>query len=173
MVSRATPLTQVSSGITAEEAASEAIRDYCGWHIAPCLTETITLDGNGHHKIFLPTRHLVEVDALTIDGKKIAPEEYRFSQAGWIALKNSCFPRAERAVTVTIKHGFSHAPAVSAVAEAIIARAKMSPTGNIISQRAGTQSVSFASSGGQVIGFGLLQAEKELLNPYRVEWGPQ
>lgn len=162
------PIPQSSDPL---EAATQAVRDYCGWHIAPSYTETITLDGTGDGKIFLPTKYLTAVENLTVEGTPV--EGYRWSENGWITLENGAFPKSERAVTVTITHGYDDASPVGQVIAGIIARARMAPTGNVVQQRAGTQSVTFATSGGQVIGFGLMQAEKELLQPYKLEWGPR
>lgn len=162
------PLPETNDQVTA---ATRAIRDYCGWHIAPPYTETLTLDGNGQAKIFLPTKHLTQVTNLQINGETTT--NYRWSQNGWLTLTHGVFPKQEQAVTVTITHGYETAEPVAQIVANIITRARMSPTGNVVQQRAGTQSVTFATSGGQVVGFGLMQSEKELLQPYRLEWGPQ
>jgi len=42
-----------------------AIRRYCGWHIAPSITETITLDGDGSRHLWLPSLHVTAVTAVT------------------------------------------------------------------------------------------------------------
>lgn len=165
------PIFHSSDSIDPTDAANQAVRDYCGWHIAPSYTETLTLDGTGYGKIFLPTKHLTDVSELHIDGVPV--EGYRWSENGWITLDSEVFPKRDRVVTVTITHGYEDASPVGQVIAGIVARARMSPTGNIVQQRAGTQSVTFATSGGQVMGFGLMQAEKELLQPYKLEWGPQ
>lgn len=154
-----------------EVAATQAVRDYCGWHIAPCISEEMVLDGNGQPRLFLPTKYLEEVRYLEVDGRRV--KGFRFSQDGWITLENGVFPRKERAVKVSIRHGYHTADPASVIVQNIVARARMSPTGNVVQQRAGTQSVTFATSGGQVMGFGLMQAEKELLQPYKLEWGLQ
>ena len=45
------------------DAASDAIREYCGWNIYPQVTETITVDGSGTSVLLLPTMN------LTADGE--------------------------------------------------------------------------------------------------------
>lgn len=167
----ATSLPQLPISNSPEEAATQAVRDYCGWHIAPCISEDLVLDGNGQSKLFLPTKRLEEVLYLEVDGQNV--ENFRFSQEGWVTLDCGVFPRKERAVKIGIRHGYHSADPASVIVGNIVARARMSPTGNIVQQRAGTQSVTFATSGGQVMGFGLMQAEKDLLQPYKLEWGPQ
>ena len=41
-----------------DPAAQAAVRAYCGWHIAPSLSETLVLDGTGARAFILPTLHL-------------------------------------------------------------------------------------------------------------------
>lgn len=47
-------------------AATSALRQYCGWHVCPELTLTITLDGNGQHELWLPTLKLVSVNSVSV-----------------------------------------------------------------------------------------------------------
>ena len=49
-------------------AACGRVRSLCGWHIAPQVTETITVNGSGTPLLMLPTMHLVAVTDVTIDG---------------------------------------------------------------------------------------------------------
>src|SRR5699024_12271535 len=42
-------------------AATQAIRDYCGWHVAPVEEETLALDGTGTDTLLLPSRLVVDV----------------------------------------------------------------------------------------------------------------
>lgn len=51
-------------------AAEGAVRSYCGWHIAPAVTETLVLDSPGTHVLLLPSMHVTavsEVRGLTLD----------------------------------------------------------------------------------------------------------
>lgn len=128
------------------------------------------LDGNGDRKILLPTRRLLEVSELLIDGEPV--DDFDFSQSGWLELRGGIFPHRASCIDVTIRHGFSEAPVLDHVLGAMITRSQMSPAGNIINQRAGSQSVTFASTGGEVASLPLLASEKELLAPYSLNWGP-
>lgn len=153
-------------------AAEQVIRAYCGWHVAPVLDEVLVLDGNGERRILLPSRRVVEVDSVSIDDDELDTESYRWSESGWLTRVGGYWPDRERSIRVSIKHGFDQADDVLGVARAVQARAEMSPTGNVISQRAGTQAVSFASSGGAVASLPLLGQEKDTLAPYKLNWGP-
>jgi hypothetical protein len=46
------------------ESASEAVRAEAGWHIAPSVTETLTVDSDGGRILFLPTMLLTEVSEV-------------------------------------------------------------------------------------------------------------
>ena len=48
-------------------AAAEAVRSYCGWHIAPAVEETVTLDGSGGRHLLLPSLHVTEVSEIVAD----------------------------------------------------------------------------------------------------------
>lgn len=151
------------------EAALAAVRRYCGWHVAPEIIETLTLDGNGERRMLLPTRRVVDLERAEIDGE---PVELRWSEDGWITRPDGVFPDRERSVEVTIVHGFDSADDVGQVVQSIIARARMSPAGNIVSQSTGPFRVQYAAAGGEAAGFPLMQSEKAALNHYRLTWGP-
>lgn len=134
------------------------------------MEQTLVLDGNGGRKILLPTGNLISVPRLIINDAEVT--EFDFSASGWIELRSGVFPHRASCVEVTINHGFADAPVVEHLIQSMATRARMSPAGNIINQRAGSQSVTFASSGGEVASLPLLASEKELLAPYKLNWGP-
>lgn len=154
-----------------ETAAMQVIRDYCGWHIGPEITETLVLDGTGSPRLLLPTKKVAEVTQVLVAGE---PVTYRWSAHGWLTLVQARFPDRERSVTVTLRHGYT-SPGVldllAALASGIAARARMSPTGAVVHQRAGTQSATYASFRGAVASLPLLETEKAALAPYRITWG--
>lgn len=111
------------------DALSTGIRNECGWHIAPSITETITLDSEGGNLLRLPSMHvtavseLVSRDDYTYD---ILNGEVEWSKAGLIRLRprrflagaswsspfrsDAEFPVGYQAVTVTLTHGFELCP---------------------------------------------------------------
>lgn len=153
-------------------AAEQVIRAYCGWHVAPVLSEELVLDGNGGRRLLLPSRRVVDIESVTVEGETLDASEYQWSESGWITRSRGVWPHRERAVAVKLQHGFDQVDDVAGVARSIQSRAEMSPAGNVISQRAGTQAVSFASSGGAVASLPLMEQEKALLAPYKLNWGP-
>lgn len=151
-------------------AATSAVRRYCGWHVTPEHEETLVLDGSGGPVIQLPSKHVVDVTAVLVAG---SPVEADWSEVGLLSRKDGgCWPAKYRSVSVTLKHGFEDAGELGALIAGIAARASLNPSGNVVSQRAGTQSVTYAASGGSVASIPLLQTEKDMLEPYRLNWGP-
>lgn len=155
---------------TSDQIADAVIRAYCGWHVAPVVEDDLILDSDGGKRLVLPTLHLLEVLSLVVDGDVIT--DFTFSENGWLTLPNRTrFPKKDRCVEVKIKHGFSYVPELTNIRSKLVSRAMMSPAGTIVSQRAGTQSVTYAASGGEVAGMNLLDSEKEILEKYRLNWG--
>ncbi|MCW1249657.1 hypothetical protein ODZ83_05555 [Acaricomes phytoseiuli] len=156
-----------ASDLDLEAATSGAIRAYCGWHIAPVVTETLTLDAFGGKKLLLPTKRIVDIHSVKVNERAV---ECRWSEDGWLTLPSG-FPDMERSVVVELKHGYEDSGVLAVLAQvaaSMKARAKLSPTGAVVNQRAGTQSVTFASSGGAVASLPLLDQEKVLLAPYKL-----
>lgn len=156
-----------------EDAATQAIRDYCGWHVAPVIDATLTLDGTGTDTVLLPSRRVVDVTDVKIGDTSLDPSRFEWSADGLLRRRHGCWPDRYRILTVELKHGFDDSGALATVVESIVARIRMDPSGMLASQSAGTQRVTFggrqATGGG---GVGLLGTEKELLAPHKLTWGP-
>lgn len=96
-------------------AAQARIRTQCGWHIAPSLTQTIVVSGDGGYEQWLPTRHITDVMAVDVwDGTQYAPMPGWTSQVGWdeagILSASSCFPAGRRTIRITLTHGWDPCP---------------------------------------------------------------
>ena len=154
-------------------AATQAIRDYCGWHVAPVKEETITLDGTGTSTILLPSRLVVVVTSVKIRGEVLPETAYEWSTIGALRRLNGNWPDAYRSIEVNLKHGLTDMSVLADVVASVAARIQVDITGMVTRQGMGTQSVSF---GGRIAqgagGHGLLNTEKELLEPYVLNWGP-
>ena len=148
-------------------AATRAIRNYCGWHVAPVIEETMILDGNGAEVLQLRSGKVVEVREVTVDGN---PVEVEWSEDGLLRLKGGGrWPKKYRAIEVDIMHGHEAAEDLAQLITGLQARAAMDPTGVITHQRAGTQGVNTSPTGGAI---SLLDREKAILDAYRLVWGP-
>lgn len=100
------------------DAICEAIRGYCGWHIAPSHAETIAVDQRGKTVVTLPTLHLTDVTAV-VDANNVALDGFTWSELG--QLERDVWPQGFRAVKVSVEHGYSACPAsiVSVVADMV------------------------------------------------------
>lgn len=83
-------------------AAVAAVRSYCGWHIAPEVTETVTIDGSGSSLQILPTMRLVDLVSITNDGTAVDSPEW--SHDGFV--RRSCWTRKLRGVVAEMTHGY-------------------------------------------------------------------
>lgn len=93
------------------QAAGESIREYCGWHIAPSVTETLELDSYGGSVLQLPSLRVVTVSAVT-DADDAPIEGYSVSKSTGLLRRDGClrWPRGYGAVKVTLTHGFDGVP---------------------------------------------------------------
>lgn len=123
-------------------AASEAIRREVGWHIAPRVIETLTLDGTGGGVLFLPTLHLVdvtEVRDVTDDTPRVLTG-WRKSQRGMLSRARG-WPRGFEAIEVDVVHGYDSCPPelLPVIAERTSRR--------VMQESLGSRSVSYSAEG--------------------------
>lgn len=88
-------------------AASRRVRRYCGWHIAPSITETITLRGSGPW--LLPSLHVTAVTSIT-DRNTATPlaVEFDWRPEGIVEPWSAVY--CPRGVDITFTHGFARCP---------------------------------------------------------------
>lgn len=157
------PLTEISSD-PATLAAERAIREYCGWHIAPTVTETLTLDGPGGTLLRLPSMHVIDVAEVVDGGTPMTDPEW--SRDGMIRAR--CWSTRFRGVKVTLDHGYDECP--EDLAEVVRIMAAQVPTGQT-SKTAGPFMVhlSAAAAAGAV---GLSGPHRGILDRYRLSSRP-
>ncbi|MDV6267071.1 hypothetical protein [Rhodococcus globerulus] len=107
------------------EAAMGAVRDYCGWHISPVITQTFVLDGSGGRELPLPTLQLVNLVSASNDGVDVDPE---WSTDGTLRICGRWTERF-RGVQVVAEHGFASLPALSALVLDVAERATLGGSG--------------------------------------------
>jgi hypothetical protein len=148
-------------------AAEAAVRKYCGWHIAPVITQDLVLDGSGTASLFIKSLRVVDITAAECDGVTLDPATLEWSEAGFV--RASCrWPDKLRAVKLTVRHGFDEAPDVVAIVRAIAARASASPTG-VVREQAGAVSLSMSlTAPGVSGGVVLMDHERRMLDNYRI-----
>lgn len=149
------------------KAANQSVRSYCGWHVAPVITEVFTRDGDGGRTLMLPTQRLVSVVKVLNDGADVT-DQVRASEKGMLELRCGRWSTELGAIEVTIDHGFDAADDVAGVIAALASRGVSSPAG-IASQTIGPASVRYATGpGGVPLSIPLMAAEQSALDPYRV-----
>lgn len=143
--------------------ATDAIRLWCGWHVAPVIEETVTLDSEGSASLRLPTGRLITANGLKVDGVPVPDDAWDYSTAGMIRLRRGVFPDRFRAVEVTITHGWPQAPSLAAVITRSVLSACASPMG-ATREQAGSISATWARAG-----MTLSDTDRRELAPYRLQ----
>lgn len=134
------------------ESAGEAVRAEAGWHIAPEVTETLTVDSDGSPHLLLPTLHLVEVTEVrdvtgstprTITNWRQSGKGILYRAGGW--------PAGLSALEVDLTHGYTECPPALLPAVAAYAQA-IKRGGRVTQESLGSRSVSFASGDSSSLG---------------------
>jgi hypothetical protein len=154
-------------------AAVSAVRAYCGWHIAPSVTETFIVDGPGRGMLYVPTLHMTAVVSLTNDGEtlSVAPEDLEWSGRGAIR-RRSFWSYKWRGVSVEVTHGYDDFP------HEVLAVAKdMALAGDRVGASAftsGPHQVQFGvtSAGTQAGAVGMSELQKMAIDRYRIPSRP-
>lgn len=150
------------------EAAEQAVRRYCGWHVAPLIEEKFRLDGHGSSVVKLPTLALDEVLDVQVAGRPVALDRVQWSTNGLLRLPAPA-PREFGAVVVTVRHGFEDATDIGALVAGIRDRSTNMPAG-VTRKQIGDVSVTYG--GLDERGVRLFASEREALAPYRLEGTP-
>lgn len=162
-------LLPVPSGDTEADnlaAAEAAVRAYCGWHIAPVITEELVIDGNGAASLPIPSLRVVDITAASDAGRVLDPATLEWSRAGFLRSAGRWTSKL-RGVRLTVKHGFDSAPDVAQIVRDIAGRGG-GPAG-VVREQAGQVSIGYSQvapgvSGGVV----LMDHERAMLDRYRV-----
>lgn len=156
-------------------AGQQSVRDYCGWHVAPLLTETKRLDGDGGLTLVLPTRRLVDLVAVKVRGVDVDVTTLDWGESGVVQLREGCWPDAPGVLEVTMRHGYlpDEVPNLIALMVGIGKRAQAGlRRGAVTAHSVNGASESIATAGGAPISIPLLSIEKESLARYRLTRGP-
>lgn len=93
------PAPEVTPGLA-------AVRSWCGWHIAPSVTESIKVEGEGGRVLLLPSLHVTDVTAIR--------NESGDETSGWKWRENGivrgCWT-CDELYEVDLTHGYTNMPA--------------------------------------------------------------
>lgn len=154
--------------------ATALVRAWCGWHIAPVRTETITVSpAVPGYLLGLPSTYVTDVASVTDPGGTVlvADTDFTWSTAGYLVrLAAPYWPQYWRGgVQVTLTHGYEATPPeVAAVIMAVASRAQKSPDGVTRAQEGLVVEAYSQTSPGAAGGVALLPHEKDQLRSYRV-----
>lgn len=152
--------------------ATEAVRDYCGWHVYPSTACTFTGDTDGVSRIIqLPARHVTAVSSVKIDGNTLDTSEYRWKTNGLIRLLNGTGRSDWNDIEVVYTAGISTDQA-NALKELIAYRVShaLSGTSGVQSEATGGVSITYNASWiNGASASGLTDTAKEVLVPYRLQ----
>lgn len=148
-------------------AAQDAIRDYCGWHIATNLKCTYTDDSLPRKRLIqLPALMVTGIESATVDGREVS---FRFKPNGLARLDIPTYWDEWNAIEVTYNAGFTEVPAV--IKDIIAHRAEhaLAVPAGVQSETAGGVSISYAASWTSNNRATNLPADNLVrLNPYKV-----
>jgi hypothetical protein len=171
--------------LTSEQATARAeaeVRAYCGWHLAPSKTETITLDGTGTNVLLLPSLHVTDLVSITEDGTLADAESYQWSSSGvvrrgssgssWRPAWGQTWTGALRGIVVEFTHGYDEMPMdLQAVVEQMSSRAQeLSEASQVLSQ-VGQVRYAVGVDGLRQTGL-LAEGDRQVLDRYRLPKRP-
>lgn len=147
-------------------AASQAVVDFCGWHIAPSLTVTLELPVGLHGIIMLPSAYVTAVASVVLNGETLVEgTDFEWDQRGWVQLCRRYWTKA----TVTFTHGFADTPlSVKAVVLEVADNAAQFPSGNATDVASPGYRLAVEPGSSGVV---LTQSHRERLSKYRAGLG--
>lgn len=149
-------------------AASQAVRNYCGWHISPAL-ECLAYPPGGTKVTRIPAGYVSSINAVREEGKTLTEGQYEWRRDG--LLRRACFKNWSsrwEAIEVEYVAGYD-IEAVPDLAEAVrsIAEGVIAVSAGIVSETADGVSISYSQSASSIAA-SLTEQQKFALNHYKV-----
>lgn len=150
-------------------AVSAAVRDYCGWHVAPVLTcqiETEAQDGI----IYLPANVVRAVAYVRVRDALLQPGEYGLKRNGMVRLYGGSLMVPKWGdYEVEYSAGYDDATSIVKQVATQIALNALAATPGVRSESAGQVSLSYNQTGDGITGgVSLLGRDLAILKPYRL-----
>jgi hypothetical protein len=151
------PLPDAPAGVDEDAWAAIVadVRAFCGWHIAPEVTETITRDGTGSSVLVLPTLRLVDLVSITNEGTAVTDPEW--SASGMV--RAYCWTWKLRGIVAEFTHGYEEWPAELLAVMAEMASATSALAG-VKAVTSGAHQVTFETS--------LRPSQRDVLGRYQL-----
>lgn len=153
---------------SALKAASQVIRNFCGWHISPSYSCTVNPEGDDYIKR-LPAGYVSAISKITDDGVELATTGYEWRSDGLVkrAYPN-IWSHTWNGVEVVYTAGYNIA-AVPDLAEAVaaITAGVLSVSAGVASESADGVSISYSASASSIAA-ALTAQQKSVLEFYKV-----
>lgn len=150
-------------------AASQAVRDYCNWHISPVLECTVELSADGGKTIQLPALSVEDIVRITEDGTELAEGTFEWKRNG--SIRRACFRSWTdkwQGVKVDYRAGMT-GDSILAQIVAQIAASSVAASWGVQSEQVGEVSISYNQTASGVSGgVSLLDRDYVMLDPYRL-----
>lgn len=153
---------------SALNAASQAIRNYCGWHITPSVKCTANPSG-GEVVVKLPAGYVSSIESVTENGTALAATDYQWRKDGLLKHVLPCrWCDAWDGIEVVYNAGYE-ADAVPDLVEAVcaIASGVLAVAPGVSSESADGVSISYSASAASVAA-ALTSQQKNALEPYKL-----
>lgn len=145
------------------DAATSAVRSYCGWTITEEINAEVVVDAIGGRVLTVPCLHVTAVHEVRVRGELVT--DYEWSASG-VLYRAVGWPAALRSVAVIYTGGFAVAPPELTALVCGLAGRLTTPAG-VASWTVGSQTVTFNSEAGP----GLSTMEEAVLDRYRIVAG--
>lgn len=147
---------------------SAAVRNACGWHVAPALPCVCETHAEG--RVFaLPAMGVEAVDVIEANGEEIGADTYEWRPDGMVRrIPPNVWPHAWRSIHVEFTAGYDlDAAADLAAVVSQIAANQLAAAPGVRREQAGGVSIDYNSNGsGGAGGVSLLDRDIALLAPY-------
>lgn len=149
-------------------AVSEAIRNYCGWHVSPNLTCTMKTTASGRF-VYVPTLLLTDVETITDGDTELTDGDFEYSHLGII--RRCCFKQFNQgfdAIKVVFKSGIDDDANLKNICAQIVANAIAAPAG-VAREQAGDVEIRYNQlDDGLSGGISLMPRDMMLLGHYKL-----
>lgn len=93
------------------DGAASATVEHCGWHIAPTITESVTVDGTGTLVQALPTMYMTNLISVNELGRAFDVSLVDWSENGLMEKRSGAtWTGRRRGIATSIEHGYPSTP---------------------------------------------------------------
>ena len=147
-------------------AASGAIRTFCGWHVGPNVECTWQGDADGR-LIQLPAMNVTSIHSISVNGVELASTEYAWRDSGLIRLAKPILDDWGRRVVVEFEAGCASG-ALDAIVTQIAVNNLVAPAG-VMREQAGDVAITYnQTANGVTGGIRLISGDKAQLKAFKL-----